>query len=98
MLVSPCGINCDNCPFYKSGCEGCKNLKGKVFWSADFTGNGICPMYDCSVNNKNISNCGKCKDLPCDLYYNTKDPDISEEQHQKSILKRVSVLKEFNLR
>ena len=52
MLVSPCGIICDECPFYNNTCKGCKNINGKVFWSADFTANGVCPLYDCSINNK----------------------------------------------
>jgi hypothetical protein len=97
MLVSPCGIICDECPFYNNSCNGCKNLNGKVFWSENFTGNGVCPMYDCAVNDKKLSNCGKCKELPCQLYHNTKDPDISEEVHQESILNRVAVLRVVNL-
>lgn len=98
MLVSPCGIICNECPFYNNACDGCKNIDGKVFWSADVTENGICPMYDCSINDKKICNCGKCKELPCQLFYNTKDPEITEEQHQESILKRVAVLRVNNLR
>ncbi|NVN94566.1 MAG: DUF3795 domain-containing protein [Bacteroidetes bacterium] len=98
MLVSPCGIICSECPYYNNECTGCKNNEGKVFWSKDVTENGICPMYDCSINNKKLSNCGKCNEIPCQLYYNTKDPDISEEQHQESILERVAVLRVNNLR
>jgi len=54
-------------------------------------------MYNCAVNDKKLSNCGKCKEVPCQLYYNTKDPDISEEVHQESILQRLAVLKVINL-
>jgi len=93
MLVSPCGIICNKCPYYMNLCKGCKNLDGKVFWSADVSENGICPMYDCSVNEKEFGSCSKCDELPCELFYNTKDPDITDEEHQASILKRVDVLK-----
>jgi hypothetical protein len=94
MLISPCGIICDECPFYNHACSGCKNLEGKVFWSADITENGSCPMYDCAVDVKQLGNCGTCNELPCELFYATKDPDISDDQHQESIVKRVNVLKQ----
>ncbi|MFZ4401455.1 MAG: DUF3795 domain-containing protein [Bacteroidales bacterium] len=93
MLVSPCGIICDECPYYQKECKGCRNLDGQVFWSADVTEKGICPLYDCSVNSKELGSCGKCNELPCTLYYTMKDPDSTEEQHQESIIKRVDVLK-----
>ena len=54
MLVSPCGLICDECPYYQKECKGCRNVEGKVFWSADFTENGKCPMYDCSINKKDF--------------------------------------------
>jgi hypothetical protein len=98
MLVSPCGIICNECPYYNNECKGCKNIDGKVFWAADITGNGKCPMYSCAIDDKKLSNCGKCSDLPCQLYYDTKDPDSTEEQHQETILKRVAVLRVNNLR
>ncbi len=93
MLVSPCGAICDECPFYNNTCTGCKNLDGKVFWAADFTNNKICPMYDCAVNTKEFGSCSKCKELPCQLFFDMKDPNMSDEQHRESITKRVEVLK-----
>jgi len=96
MLISPCGAICDECPFYYNDCTGCKKLDGKVFWSADAAENGICPMYDCSVNKKEYGSCSKCKELPCQLFYNMKDPGMTDEQHQESIVKRIEVLKKSN--
>lgn len=94
MLISPCGVLCDECPFYKNPCDGCRNLEGKVFWSGDVTENGKCPMYDCAVNIKNYGSCGKCNDLPCELFYKMKDPNMTDAEHQESIIKRVIVLKD----
>jgi hypothetical protein len=93
MLISPCGAICDECPFYMKPCIGCRNLDGKVFWSDEVSESGICPMYNCSVNDKGFDSCGKCKDLPCEMFYNMKDPNMTEEQHQESIVKRVKTLK-----
>ena len=93
MTVSPCGAICNECPFYNTECSGCKNLDGKVFWSKDVAENGVCPLYDCSVNEKHLGSCGKCKELPCKLFYNMKDPNMTDDQHQESIVKRVEVLK-----
>lgn len=93
MLVSPCGAKCEECPFYQNPCTGCKSLNGKVFWAADHIESGICPMYDCAVNNKEYGSCGKCKDLPCDMFYNMKDPNMTDEEHQKSISDRVNTLR-----
>ncbi len=93
MLISPCGALCEECPFYKNPCKGCRNLEGKVFWSGDAAENGICPIYDCSVNTKEVGSCGKCSELPCKLFFEMKDTNISEEEHQESIVKRAKLLR-----
>ena len=55
---SICGIDCDTCKVGKDqGCNGCKNIKGKVFW-------GACDLYAC-CDNKHLEHCGNCSDFPC---------------------------------
>ena len=65
MNLSSCGIDCDACEFKVSnGCPGCSEVKGVPFW-AEGSGNR-CDLYECA-EDKNISDCGKCKNFPCDM-------------------------------
>jgi len=91
-MTSVCGVHCDKCKDFKKTCEGCEQIKGKVYW-ASYVGADTCPMYDCCVNKKTLAHCGKCSELPCKLYYNTQDPAISNEEHEKGIRERVEILK-----
>jgi hypothetical protein len=50
-----------------------------------------CPIYTC-VQTKKFKHCGECEDLPCDIYYNMKDPTMSDDAHQQGIQDRVEVL------
>jgi len=57
---SICGIDCNSCKFkLEQNCQGCKSLKGKVFW-------GECDLYKCN-SEKNQEHCGKCSNFPCDM-------------------------------
>lgn len=94
MIMSPCGIDCDGCPL-KESCGGdCLSIKGKPFYIKDF-GIEICPLYDCAVNKKGFKTCGECSDLPCQLFYDWRDPSMSDEAHIQSINDRTEVLKSF---
>jgi hypothetical protein len=68
-------------------------MTGKPFWTTEATENGICPLYDCSINKKMFNNCGECSDLPCKIFIDLKDPSISDSEHQKSIKQRVTNLR-----
>ena len=91
MLLSPCGINCEECPV-KNECEGCNACGGKPFYLKDF-GVDVCPMFDCAVNKKGYKTCGECPELPCQIFYDWKDPSMTEEAHLQSIKERVELLK-----
>jgi hypothetical protein len=93
MKTSACGLICEECHFYQKECNGCYQVKGKPFWTADENSPDICPLYDCSINKKGLENCGKCKELPCNLYFELKDPNITEEVHLQTIQIRVSNLR-----
>ncbi|MCL2615411.1 MAG: DUF3795 domain-containing protein [Dehalococcoidia bacterium] len=92
MLLSPCGIDCAACDYYKD-CGGCYAIKGKPFYIKDF-GMEVCPMYDCPINKKNYKSCAECAELPCKTYYDWKDPSMTDEAHISSINARVKVLKD----
>lgn len=92
MKISACGLICDECPFFQKECKGCFQMKGKPFWTADATPKGICPLFDCSINEKKLKNCGNCSELPCKIFLELKDPNVTDIEHQISIQKRVALL------
>jgi hypothetical protein len=93
MTLSACGLICDECEFFNKTCTGCINVKGSTFWAKEMMPSKICPLYDCSVNKKGYKDCGGCSELPCKMFREMKDPNSTEEQHQKSLLKRVELLR-----
>ncbi|MFN8211027.1 MAG: DUF3795 domain-containing protein [Bacteroidales bacterium] len=93
MILSACGLKCDECEHYNKSCTGCINVKGSTFWAKEMMPNKVCPMYDCAVNKKGYRNCDECSELPCQLFMNMKDPSSTEEQHLASIGQRVRLLR-----
>jgi hypothetical protein len=93
MILSACGLKCDECEFFNKSCTGCINVKGSTFWAKEMMPDKTCPLYNCSVNIKKFRNCGDCGELPCKMFLNMKDPNSTEEEHQKSIQTRVAALK-----
>jgi len=94
MNISPCGINCDECPLKEKCGNGCQQTCGKPFYIANF-GVERCPIYDCSVNKKGYKTCGECAELPCQLFYTWKDPSMTDEEHCQAIDTNVVLLKEL---
>lgn len=92
MNISVCGIICSECQFFNAQCDSCRNVAGKTFWAADHIKEGICPIYDCSVNKKGLNSCGECDELPCKIFFELKDPSLSDAEHKKSINQRVENL------
>ncbi len=93
MKISACGLICDDCQFFQKECTGCFMMNGKPFWTAQATVRGICPLYDCSINQKGYRNCGECNELPCKMFTDLKDPNISDTEHQDSIQSRIKNLR-----
>lgn len=93
MLLSACGLDCEKCEFFSTQCDGCHKVKGETFWAKDHLEAKVCPIYDCSSNKNHFSSCANCSDLPCKIFWNLKDPNISEEEHLQSISLRVKNLK-----
>jgi hypothetical protein len=96
MVLSACGLICDECEFYAQECDGCKMVKGQTFWAKEMMPNQTCPLFDCSVNQKGFESCGNCDELPCKLFREMKDPNSTEEEHQLSLVQRVARLKEVH--
>jgi len=92
MILSVCGLVCDNCEFFNVTCSGCQAVKGSTFWAKEMMPSGVCPLYDCSVNRKGLKNCGSCSELPCNTFIEMKDPNSTEEEHLLSIAERVDRL------
>ena len=94
MHLSPCGIDCEQCDYFKD-CGGCNTIEGKPFYLKDFDVE-VCPMYDCSVNKMGYKTCGECSALPCQIFYDWKDPSMTDNEHIDSVIERTLVLESLN--
>lgn len=87
-MISPCGVNCaTDCKAFKVDCEGCNRLLGKIPW-AQFYGTDLCPIYAC-VQRQGLVNCAKCGKAPCNIWYETRNPDASDEEFAADIASRL---------
>ncbi|MCL2508587.1 MAG: DUF3795 domain-containing protein [Oscillospiraceae bacterium] len=93
MLLSPCGIDCEACQMKESCGGGCQICGGKPFYIKDF-GVETCPMYDCSVNKHGYKTCAECPEVPCQIFFDWKDPGMTDEQHVSAVNANVALLKE----
>ncbi len=93
MILSACGLICDECEFYCKECSGCFAVKGQTFWAKEMMPNKTCPLFNCSVNEKGFKSCGDCLELPCKMFREMKDPNSSDEEHRISLKQRVERLK-----
>jgi len=93
MIISACGLKCNECEFFGKTCDGCINVKGQTFWAKENMPNKTCPLYNCSVNEKEYKDCGGCAELPCKMFREMKDPNSTEEEHQQSLIRRVDILR-----
>ncbi|NMB38924.1 MAG: DUF3795 domain-containing protein [Firmicutes bacterium] len=87
MKISVCGLDCKECDFYQTQCDGCQEVMGKPFWTE--TG---CELFICCTE-KDFNTCGDCHELPCKQFIELKDPNIGQEQHLKEVENRVNRLK-----
>lgn len=79
-----CGYYCGDCHFLGDQCRGCGYVDGRPFWTVDMPG-GICPLHDCCHNQKQLEHCGLCDDLPCEIFLELRDPNMSDEEFQASL-------------
>ncbi len=86
-----CGLYCGECEFLGKQCAGCGNVAGKPFWTSQIP-NGICPLYDCCKNKKQLGHCGLCEEFPCKIFNELRDPNLSDDEFEKSLAMRKSDL------
>jgi hypothetical protein len=87
-----CGLYCGECEYLGKQCQGCGYVEGKPFWAAQVP-SGVCPFHDCCRNRKKLEHCGLCNDSPCNMFTELRDPNMSEEEFQASLVKRKMALK-----
>lgn len=90
--LSVCGTDCSACYCYGNMCSGCNACEGKVFHVPD---GKACAIYECVTHEKSLKDCGKCKELPCDIWHATRDPKFSDEEFEQNVAARVQALKEL---
>lgn len=88
--ISCCGTNCSTCYCYGNMCNGCNASSGKVFHTQE---GKACSIYECVINQKHFKNCGGCKEMPCAIWRNTRDPKFTDEEFEENIAARVQMLK-----
>lgn len=88
--ISCCGAECKTCGCYGTICKGCNESMGQVFHAPK---GEACPIYECSVNQKQQNGCGTCENLPCEIWKKTKDPSLSDEEFEETIRQRVDRLR-----
>jgi hypothetical protein len=93
MVLSACGLICDECEFFNKSCTGCINVKGSTFWAKEMMPSKVCPLFDCSVNKKGFRDCGDCSELPCKMFREMKDPNTTEEEHLRLLSVRAERLR-----
>jgi hypothetical protein len=86
-LAAACGLYCGDCEYLGEGCRGCNSALGRPFWTEQF-GVAVCPLYDCSVNQKGLEHCGLCADFPCQTFDSMRDPSMSDEEAERSLDKK----------
>lgn len=86
--ISVCGTDCSTCGCYGDMCSGCNACEGKVFHAP-----GGCPIYKCTVHEKQLRNCGECGEAPCGIWRATRDPRYSDEEFEQNIAARMQTLK-----
>ncbi|MBR1586566.1 MAG: MmcQ/YjbR family DNA-binding protein [Clostridia bacterium] len=89
--LSCCGADCAACPLHGSICAGCNAACGRVFHAPE---GKACPLYACAVQKHRFTSCASCDRLPCALWRSTRDPALSDEAFERSIVRRVQALKE----
>ncbi len=90
---SVCGCDCAGCEYLKkSQCPGCFEAEGKVWW-VQYASLPVCPIYSCVTALKKLDHCGMCPEVPCKIWRELKDPNLTHEQHEAGINDRVQNLK-----
>ena len=91
--LSVCGLVCADCEFFEKTCAGCYAVKGGTFWALEMMPAKVCPLFQCAINERVYESCGDCKELPCEIFRQMKDPALSDEEHEKMLQVRIDRLR-----
>ncbi|MCI8887868.1 MAG: hypothetical protein HFG70_07250 [Hungatella sp.] len=89
--LSVCGTDCEACQCYGTMCGGCSQCEGKVFHVHE---GGACAIYACVTAEKGLKSCGECRNAPCEIWMNTRDPRYSDEEFAENVKARIQALKD----
>lgn len=89
-FISVCGTDCSMCGCFGNMCQGCNACEGKVFHAPE---GQACPIFECVRNDRGMHDCGKCAEVPCQIWMRTRDPKYSDEEFEKNVAMRVQALK-----
>ena len=92
--LSACGTDCSACPLLGHPCIGCNKACGKVFHMPE---GRPCDIYACCVNKHRFATCASCDQVPCQIWRDTRDPSMTDEQFKENINNRVAMLKNTGL-
>ena len=90
--LSVCGTDCSTCYCYGEMCTGCNECGGKVFHVPD---GQTCGIYECSVNNRKLKNCGECGNVPCEIWMKTRDPKFADREFEDNVNGRIQALRKL---
>ena len=91
IMLSICGVNCiTDCKAFQKECYGCNELQGKVPWSK-YYGKKKCPIYECAQERK-LKSCGDCGLAPCRVWYETRNPKVSDKAFSADLKSRLANL------
>ena len=90
LNLSVCGTDCDACALHGSTCAGCNACEGMVCHA---TSGKPCTIYACAAKKHRLASCLDCKEVPCALWRNTRDPSMTDEAFEESIRQRLETLK-----
>ena len=88
--LSCCGTDCSECNFFEKPCPGCNAAGGKVFHMPE---GEVCRIYACAVKKNKYFDCAGCGQLPCNIWKETRDPSMSQEEFEENIKMRVENLR-----
>ncbi|HHT42051.1 MAG TPA: DUF3795 domain-containing protein [Firmicutes bacterium] len=91
VYVGACGCICSDCRAFGTDCGGCFAIAGKPVWLPEVNLE-VCDFYECSVLDRGFKHCGECSEIPCNKFWENKNPAWTEEQHRQIVEERTKLL------
>lgn len=82
--IACCGADCARCRAFPDECGGCRHTQGRVPWTG-FLQLERCPIYTCCVLEQHRDHCGGCSQFPCQRFWDTRNPNLSEEEFEADL-------------